>query len=167
MRSNIWVTRERESSAASASVALGLAYIGDVVPLAERQATIARFVAGSMFGQMVGPLVGAFIPTVLNNGFVINGIDPFWQEVLVGATIVGSMATIWHGVVNPRRTGKPSEWRYDDEAIVLRKGEEMGRFLLGSTIVMLFRKGSIVSRGTLGSTCSGAATCRTSASSPL
>ena len=64
--------------------------------------------------------------------------------VLVGATIVGSMATVWHGVVNPRRTGKPSEWRYDDQAIMLGKGEEMGRFLLGSTIVMLFRKGSIV-----------------------
>jgi YNFM family putative membrane transporter len=46
---------------ASASVALGLAYIGDAVPLAERQATIARFIAGSMFGQMVGPLVGGVL----------------------------------------------------------------------------------------------------------
>jgi phosphatidylserine decarboxylase len=64
--------------------------------------------------------------------------------VLVGATIVGSMATVWHGIVNPRRTGKLSEWRYDDQAIILKKGEEMGRFLLGSTIVMLFRKDSIV-----------------------
>jgi phosphatidylserine decarboxylase len=63
--------------------------------------------------------------------------------VLVGATIVGSMATVWHGVVNPRRTGKVSAWTYADREIVLRKGEEMGRFLLGSTIVMLFRRGSI------------------------
>lgn len=63
--------------------------------------------------------------------------------VLVGATIVGSMATVWHGVVNPKRTGKISEWSYADQDIVLRKGEEMGRFLLGSTIVMLFRQGSI------------------------
>jgi phosphatidylserine decarboxylase len=63
--------------------------------------------------------------------------------VLVGATIVGSMATVWHGVVNPRRTGKVSEWTYADREIVLRKGEEMGRFLLGSTIVMLFRRGTI------------------------
>jgi ribose transport system permease protein len=39
-------------------------------------------------GTILGTVVGAFIPTVLNNGFVINGIDPFWQEVLVGATIV-------------------------------------------------------------------------------
>ncbi len=43
---------------ASASVALGMAYIGDVVPMKERQATIAQFIAGSMLGQMIGPLVG-------------------------------------------------------------------------------------------------------------
>jgi YNFM family putative membrane transporter len=46
---------------ASASVALGMAYIGDVVPLGERQATIARFIAGSMLGQVLGPLVGGVL----------------------------------------------------------------------------------------------------------
>ncbi len=61
--------------------------------------------------------------------------------VLVGATIVGSMATVWHGVVNPPRPGEVREWRYDGAAIMLRQGEEMGRFLLGSTVVMLFQKG--------------------------
>jgi phosphatidylserine decarboxylase len=63
--------------------------------------------------------------------------------VLVGATIVGSMATVWHGVVNPKRTNRVSEWSYADQNIVLKKGEEMGRFLLGSTIVMLFRQDTI------------------------
>ena len=58
--------------------------------------------------------------------------------VLVGATIVGSMATVWHGVVNPPRTREPREWRYDNETIVLAKGAEMGRFLLGSTVILLF-----------------------------
>ena len=43
---------------ASASVALGMAYIGDVVAMEQRQATIAHFIAGSMLGQMLGPLVG-------------------------------------------------------------------------------------------------------------
>ena len=57
---------------------------------------------------------------------------------LVGATIVGSMQTTWHGVVNASRSGKVREWRYDDQQIVFKKGEEMGRFLLGSTVVMLF-----------------------------
>jgi phosphatidylserine decarboxylase len=63
--------------------------------------------------------------------------------VLVGATIVGSMATVWHGVVNPKRPQKISEWDYSGEDIVLKKGDEMGRFLLGSTIVMLFQAGTI------------------------
>ena len=59
---------------------------------------------------------------------------------LVGAAIVGSMATVWHGVVNPPRPGRPREWRYEDQPIVLKRGEEMGRFLLGSTVVLLFPK---------------------------
>jgi predicted MFS family arabinose efflux permease len=46
---------------ASASVALGLAYIGDVVPMEERQATIASFISGSLLGQTVGPLVGGVL----------------------------------------------------------------------------------------------------------
>ncbi len=58
--------------------------------------------------------------------------------VLVGATIVGSMATVWHGVVNPPRGGEIREWHYDDPALRFVKGQEMGRFLLGSTVVMLF-----------------------------
>jgi len=63
--------------------------------------------------------------------------------VLVGATIVGSMATVWHGVVNPPRPGQVREWRYEDQRIELAQGAEMGRFLLGSTVVMLFPKGPL------------------------
>ncbi len=63
--------------------------------------------------------------------------------VLVGATIVGSMATVWHGVVNPPRGGSVREWHYDDPSVVLKQGQEMGRFLLGSTVVMLFPKGPL------------------------
>jgi phosphatidylserine decarboxylase len=58
--------------------------------------------------------------------------------VLVGATIVGSMATVWHGVINPTRPGRVREWRYDDATVALRQGQEMGRFQLGSTVVLLF-----------------------------
>ena len=63
--------------------------------------------------------------------------------VLVGATIVGSMATIWHGVVNPPRSADVREWRYDNQSIELKQGQEMGRFLLGSTVVMLFPNGPL------------------------
>jgi len=57
---------------------------------------------------------------------------------LVGATIVGSMATVWHGIINPPRAGKVRTWNYKDKNIHLKKGEEMGRFMLGSTVVLLF-----------------------------
>jgi phosphatidylserine decarboxylase len=61
--------------------------------------------------------------------------------VLVGATIVGSMATIWHGVVNPPRPGIVRRWDYGDRDIILPRGAEMGRFLLGSTVIVLLPPG--------------------------
>ena len=63
--------------------------------------------------------------------------------VLVGATIVGSMATAWHGVVNPPRGRSVREWRYDDAPVNLKQGDEMGRFLLGSTVVLLWPKDTL------------------------
>lgn len=72
-----------------------------------------------------------------------DGMSGPFVLVLVGATIVGSMATVWHSVVNPPRTRAMREWRYDDKQIVLKKGEEMGRFLLGSTVVMLFPRDTL------------------------
>jgi phosphatidylserine decarboxylase len=60
--------------------------------------------------------------------------------VLVGATIVGSMATVWHGVVNPPRLPDVKTWHYADQQVELKQGDEMGRFLLGSTVVLLFPK---------------------------
>ena len=63
--------------------------------------------------------------------------------VLVGATIVGSMATVWHGQINPPRTGTLRQWDYAKGQVSLQQGEEMGRFLLGSTVVMLFPQGPL------------------------
>jgi phosphatidylserine decarboxylase len=100
------------------------------------------YVPGELFS--VNPLTARHVPGLFaRNERVVCVFDtpygPF-INVLVGATIVGSMATVWHGVVNPPRTRGLREWRYDSQQIVLAKGAEMGRFLLGSTVVMLFPK---------------------------
>ncbi|MEO8835477.1 MAG: archaetidylserine decarboxylase [Caldimonas sp.] len=62
---------------------------------------------------------------------------------LVGATIVGSMATVWHGTINAPRVRRVREWHYPDGGVALRQGEEMGRFMLGSTVVLLFPEGDL------------------------
>ena len=104
------------------------------------------YVPGALFS--VNPVTARGVPNLFARNervvCVFESADhgPF-AMVLVGATIVGSIATAWHGVVNPKRTGRLAEWRYADREIVLTKGEEMGRFLLGSTIVMLFRQNAI------------------------
>ena len=74
---------------------------------------------------------------------VFDGPRGPWVNVLVGATIVGSISTVWHGVVNPPRPGVLRDWSYTDKAIDLKQGAEMGRFLLGSTVVMLFPRGPL------------------------
>ena len=100
------------------------------------------YVPGDLFS--VNPLTARHVPGLFaRNERVVCVFDCAHGPmvlVLVGATIVGSMATVWHGVVNPPRTREVREWRYDKEQVTLRKGEEMGRFLLGSTVVMLFPK---------------------------
>ncbi|MDE2564539.1 MAG: phosphatidylserine decarboxylase [Burkholderiales bacterium] len=74
---------------------------------------------------------------------VFDGERGPWALVLVGATIVGSMATVWHGVVNPPRPAQPRRWDYAEAAVALPQGAEMGRFLLGSTVVLLWPSGPL------------------------
>jgi phosphatidylserine decarboxylase len=104
------------------------------------------YVPGALFS--VNPTTARGIPNLFaRNERVVCVFESkehgTFVSVLVGATIVGSMATTWHGVVNPPRSTEVREWRYDDQKIIIKKGEEMGRFLLGSTIVMLFKKNTI------------------------
>ena len=100
------------------------------------------YVPGELFS--VNPLTARHVPGLFaRNERVVCVFDtafgPF-VNVLVGATIVGSVATVWHGLVNPPRTRDVRHWDYAGRDIVLRQGQEMGRFLLGSTVVMLFPK---------------------------
>lgn len=103
------------------------------------------YVPGSLFS--VNPATAAGIPGLFarNERVVCEFESEFgdWVLVLVGATIVGSMATTWHGIVNPPRPGNVSTWDYEGQNIRLSKGDEMGRFLLGSTVVLLFPASTI------------------------
>ena len=104
------------------------------------------YVPGALFS--VNPTTARGVPGLFaRNERVVcvfeSEFGPF-VLTLVGATIVGSMATVWHGLVNPPRPGVVREWRYEGPtAVNLQKGQEMGRFLLGSTVVMLFPKNSL------------------------
>jgi len=104
------------------------------------------YVPGDLFS--VNPTTARGVPGLFaRNERVVCVFDTVHGPLvltLVGATIVGSMATVWHGVVNPPRSPQICEWQYDPGAVTLRQGEEMGRFLLGSTVVMLFPKGATV-----------------------
>ena len=65
--------------------------------------------------------------------------------VLVGAAIVGSIHTTWHGVVNPRGKRQIKRWWYRDghPNLCFKQGDEMGYFQLGSTVVVLMPKASV------------------------
>ena len=103
-------------------------------------------VPGALFS--VNPTTARGVPGLFaRNERVVCVFDsargPFVM-VLVGATIVGSMATVWHGLVNPPRTGTLRSWDYAGKPPVkLRQGDEMGRFLLGSTVVLLLPPGPL------------------------
>ena len=102
------------------------------------------YVPGDLFS--VNPTTARGVPGLFaRNERVVcvfeSGPGPTHQKfalVLVGATIVGSVATVWHGVVNPPRLPDVKTWNYADQAVQLKQGDEMGRFLLGSTVIALF-----------------------------
>jgi phosphatidylserine decarboxylase len=96
-------------------------------------------VPGHLFS--VNPATVRGVPGLFaRNERVVCVFESAWGPfvmVLVGATVVGSIATVWHGVVNSPRTASLREWRYEDQAVTLKRGAEMGRFLLGSTVIVL------------------------------
>lgn len=61
--------------------------------------------------------------------------------VFIGALLVGSMATQWHGVVNTDRH-QPQTWDYPDNP-TFDRGDELGYFQMGSSVIVLFGKDQI------------------------
>ncbi|CUX96724.1 archaetidylserine decarboxylase [Candidatus Doolittlea endobia] len=102
------------------------------------------YVPGTLFS--VNPLMAANIPNLFaRNERVLCLFDTDFgsmMQILVGATIVGSIETVWAGTITPPRERIIKRWRYPqanaDGAVVLLKGQEMGRFKLGSTVINLF-----------------------------
>lgn len=103
------------------------------------------YVPGDLFS--VNPTTARGVPGLFARNervvCVFEGAHGPFVLVLVGATIVGSMATTWHGSINNPRAGRLCQWDYEKQSVVLKQGDEMGRFLLGSTVVMLFPPGPL------------------------
>ena len=104
------------------------------------------YVPGDLFS--VNPFLAEHVPNLFaRNERVICVFDTAFgpmAQILVGATITASMSTVWAGVINPPRTGEVKVWTYQgDNAIKLTKGQEMGAFQLGSTVINLFPANSV------------------------
>ena len=102
--------------------------------------TRMRYVPGKLFS--VNPLTVRGVPRLFaRNERVVSIFQTDFGPValiLVGAIFVGSMETLWHeGEITPPYTKDILDWYYANENIRLNKGEEMGRFNMGSTVVLL------------------------------
>ena len=100
-------------------------------------------VPGELFS--VNPFLAEHVPNLFaRNERVICEFETAFGpmvQILVGATITASMSTVWAGIINPPRPNEVVEYHYETEgekAISLKKGEEMGAFRLGSTVINLF-----------------------------
>lgn len=106
------------------------------------------YVPGDLFS--VNPLTAENVPNLFaRNERVVCIFDTavgVMAQVLVGATIVGSIEQVWAGTITPPRGNTVYRWNYPsegDKAVILKKGEEMGRFKLGSTVINLFAENAI------------------------
>lgn len=103
-----------------------------------------RYVPGKLFS--VNPRTARTVPRLFaRNERVITVFDTEYGpavQVLVGAIFVGSMETVWEGKITPPYGDTVREWDYSgQDPIHMKKGDEMGRFNMGSTVVMLLPPG--------------------------
>ncbi|WP_417664726.1 archaetidylserine decarboxylase [Pseudidiomarina donghaiensis] len=101
------------------------------------------YVPGDLYS--VNPLTVANVPNLFARNervvAIFEGEFGKFAMVLVGATIVASIGTVWSETVTPPRGTDVHTWEYPasgDQAISLKKGAEMGHFKLGSTVILLF-----------------------------
>lgn len=101
------------------------------------------YVPGELFS--VNPFLAEHIPNLFarNERIICEFETEFGPmvQILVGAMITASMSTMWAGIINPPRNKDVTVYEYLTEgetAIHLKKGQEMGAFRLGSTVINLF-----------------------------
>ena len=105
------------------------------------------YVPGKLFS--VNRTTAQLVPGLFSrNERVFCGFDSCgmpWANILVGALNVGSMATVWHGDVTPRKIRDVTALPVNGELAPtqLAKGEEMARFNMGSTVILLFPPGAV------------------------
>ena len=113
----------------------------------------AWYVPGQLFS--VNATTAASVPGLFarNERVVcVFGAGPLsFALVLVGALFVGSMATVWHGEVTPRRPRRRADLWLDASraSLTLARGAEVGRFNMGSTVILLLPPGRAEWRSTL------------------
>lgn len=106
------------------------------------------YVPGELFS--VNPFLAQHVPNLFaRNERVICEFETAFGpmvQILVGATITASISTVWTGVINPPRAKEVVQYDYLTEgetAVHLKKGQEMGAFRLGSTVINLFPQGAV------------------------
>ncbi|WP_445428585.1 archaetidylserine decarboxylase [Alishewanella sp. HL-SH05] len=106
------------------------------------------YVPGELFS--VNPLTAENVPDLFaRNERVVTIFDTEFGPmalVLVGATIVASIETVWAGTVTPPAGSSIFRWNYPASglnSVRLEKGAEMGRFKLGSTVILAFPAGKV------------------------
>jgi len=104
------------------------------------------FVPGDLFS--VNPLTAKNVDNLFARNervicFFKNEKIGHFALVMVGATIVASIETVFAGVVAPSAGKEKNIYHYEKDNINLKKGAELGRFLLGSTVICVFPKGKI------------------------
>jgi len=104
-----------------------------------------RYVPGKLFS--VNPNIVNHIPDVFaKNERVISMFDTSLGQIaviFVGAIFVGSIETKWAGLVTPHSQRNLTNWNYSEQNIIFGRGMEIGSFKLGSTVILLFPKGTI------------------------
>ncbi len=64
--------------------------------------------------------------------------------VMVGALFVGSIETVWAGAITPPYRSSLQHWDYQLQNTVIERGAELGRFNMGSTVIVLFESADVI-----------------------